>query len=133
MSGVDVEALAINALLDDAGVIALVSDRVYGDLPANPRFPALLVTRIGGPTDFIGHLDGALLQVEAWAKDRGTARDLAAAALAALLALRGTFDEGVVTGASPFTGIGYLPDPPSSTPRYLFRLQLFCHPIPAHA
>ncbi len=133
MSGVDVEALVVNALLDDAGIAALVSDRVYTDLPAQPRWPLATVTRIGGPTDFLGHIDSALVQVEGWAKDRGTALDITNAALTALLALRGSFDEGVVTGASPFTGVGYLPDPPSSTPRYVFRIQLFCHPTPVSA
>jgi len=133
MPGVDIEALTVNALLADPGVAALVSDRVYTDLPANPRFPLATITRIGGVTDSIYHLDAATVQVEGWAKDRGTALDLAAAALSALMHLQGTFAEGVVSGARPFTGIGYLPDPTSSTPRYLFRLTIFAHPIPASA
>lgn len=130
MPGVDIEPLVINAMLDDAAIIAIVGDRVYRDLPPNPRPPLLLVSRVGGLTDFLGHLDGAILQFEAWARDRDTAHDLAAAVLSAALALRGTYTEGVVTGAFPFTGLGYLPDPPTSTPRYIFRLQLYCHPLP---
>ncbi len=128
---VDVEALVVNALLDDAGVAALVSDRVYTDLPAQPRWPLVVVTRIGGLTDPLGHIDSALVQVEGWAKDRETAFDVTADALSALLAIRGVFTEGVVTGAAPFTGIGYLPDAPSTTPRYVFRLTLYAHPNPA--
>lgn len=133
MPGVDIEPLVINAILDDAGVISIAGDRVYRDLPPNPRPPLLLVSRVGGLTDFLGHLDGAILQFEAWAKDRDTAGDLARAALSAALAMHGSFTEGVVSGARPFTGLGYLPDPPTSTPRYLFRLELYAHPIPASA
>lgn len=131
MPGVDVEALTVNALLDDAGVSALVSNRVYTDLPAGPRFPLALVTRIGGVTDSVYHLDAATVQVEGWAKERTDALDLTAAALSALMHLEGNYDEGVVSGARPFTGIGYLPDSASSTPRYIFRLTIFCHPTPA--
>lgn len=133
MPGVDIEPLVVNAMLDDAGVASLVSDRVYTALPPAARYPLLIVSRVGGLTDFLGHLDGAILQFEAWAKDRDTAGDLARAALNAALAMQGSFTEGVVSGARPFTGLGYLPDPPTSTPRYLFRLELYAHPIPASA
>lgn len=131
-AGVDVEALVANAIRDEAGVAALVSDRIYvGNIPEKPTYPFGRLFRLGGPTDFLGHLDHARVQFEAFARDRVTALDLAREMLGAALPLVGSFDEGVVTGVAPFIGITYLPDPPTGYPRYIFDLVIHCHPIPA--
>ena len=131
MPGVDVEELVTNVLLDDAGIIALAGTRIYTDLPPSPQFPLGIVRRVGGTTDFLGHLDSSRIQFEAWARDKGSARDLAAEMLATALAMSGTFDEGIVTNASPLIGLTYIPDQPTGIPRYVFDLTVAVHPIPA--
>lgn len=135
MPGVDVETLAVNRLLADPGVAALVADRVFDEYKAGLRFPLLLAFRVGGPVDFLNHLDPAVLQVESWAKSKAEALALAQEALAALLAATGSFDEGVIAGASVIAGLAWLPivARESRTARYVFRIQIRAHPIPVSA
>lgn len=44
----DVEAIITTLLRDDPGIIALVGDRVYSELPHTREYPLVLVTRVGG-------------------------------------------------------------------------------------
>ena len=68
----DIEALVIAWALDSDDVNT-VDDRIYGALPANPTFPAIRVTRIGGtPPQRLHWLDEALLQVDVFGGPKPT-------------------------------------------------------------
>lgn len=129
-AGVDVESIITAALRANDGVAALVSDRVWTDIPEKPVYPFARIIRIGGSIDYIGHLDAARIQFEAFARDRVTALDLAREMLGAMLPFRSATADGVVTGTAPLIGITYIPDSPTGYPRYLFDLQVFAHPSP---
>lgn len=127
------EIVVSEILKADAGVAALVSERVETSVPRAPRWPLVVVEREGGAGDFVDHLDGPLMRVEAYASDHETAHDLAAAALHAILYAGGVHGDVVVTGAAPVTGIGRLDDPATGKARYLFRIRVFAHAVPVSA
>ncbi len=127
----DIEALVIAWALDSDDVNT-VDDRIYGALPANPTFPAIRVTRIGGtPPQRLHWLDEALLQVDVFGGPKATARLVAATFAAHLSAnLTGTHDLGVVTAVT-VGGLQWQPDESFSPakPRYTFDAQVTYHPL----
>lgn len=126
---VDVVAHARAHLVDDSTVAAKVSGRVYGfDLPANPAFPAVRLTRIGGPADFEGHIDGALVQVDVFGTTRVDAFDAAEVVRRSLYRMAGVFGGDVVSKVFEVTGPGWLPDPRTERPRWTWDVRVFAHP-----
>lgn len=125
----DVIAHSRTHLLASAAVTAQVGTRVYGfDLPDNPTFPAVRLIRIGGPADFEGHIDEAVVQIDVFAETRESAYDAMAAVRAAILSMAGVFGADVVSKAEEVTGPGWLPDPQTERPRYTWDVRLYAHP-----
>lgn len=127
----DIEKLVIDWALASTGVGAVVGDRIYGVLPANPTWPAARVIRLGGtPTSRLLWLDNALLQVDVWGGPKATARLIAETIRAhASAELTGTHDLGTVT-AVEVGGLAWLPDDSyaPAKPRYSFDLSVTYHP-----
>lgn len=126
----DAELLAVNALRANADLAALVGTRVYTAVPADPSFPLVRVSRIGGIPTIPQHLDVARLQVDAWGTTKHQARTVAATAQAALHAATGTHAQGVLTGVDDDLGLSWQPDPETDQPRYVFGVALYIHPNP---
>lgn len=128
----DAEALVVNYLLSVSEVEAVVDDRIGTELPDEVFYPYLVVSRVPSLQAVRRHLDAAEIQVDAWAETKAEANDLARTAHAALLDMSGTLDDGlgggVVTGVDETVGIGWLPDPSTDRPRYLFQMTVYMHP-----
>lgn len=124
----DVVVHARTHLLADATVTAQVGTRVYGfDLPADPTYPAVRLTRIGGAADFEGHIDSAVVQVDVFGTTRTDATDAMEAVRQSLHAMAGIFGSDVVSKVVELTGPGWLPDPRTDRPRWTWDVQLYAH------
>lgn len=133
---VDIEALVHDYLVAQADVGALVADRIYTRIPEAAKWPLIRLTRIGGLPRTLEPLwlDAPVLQVDAWGplEDDGKvkAQDLGATARAALDAMSDVDHAlGVVTGVETIADLQWAPDPETDRPRYLFRVQVFVHPL----
>lgn len=89
------EEAIIALLLADAGVIALVSTRVYGgSRPQNAPVPSVVVNRISGMPVYTDDgetgLASARLQIDAWGGTYSSAKLTARAVIEALSAYNGT-------------------------------------------
>lgn len=129
----DAELWAVNALRASADLAALTGIRVYTSIPADPTYPLVRVTRIGGVPTIRQHLDVARLQIDAWGTTKFEARTVAATAQAVLHATVGAHDEGVVTAVEDDLGMSWQPDPETDRPRYLFGVAVYLHPNPGDA
>ena len=137
---VDIEALAVDHLEQDAELAALIGGtgnaaRVSTELPASHRFEtrvqvfAATASEVDPATH---HLDRPVLQVAGFGATKGEAFEVCAEAVRALLeAPAGSHTGAVVTAAERITGPAWAPDdttrPP--TPRYLASVALTVHPV----
>lgn len=126
----DAELLAVNVLRADSDLDALIDGRVYTAIPADPTFPLVRVTRIGGIPVIRQHLDVARLQVDVWGSSKYQARLAAAATQAVLHKAVGAHAEGVVTGVDDDLSLSWQPDAETNQPRYVFGVALYIHPNP---
>lgn len=131
----DVEAMVSSALRADASIIALVDDRVYGELPkdaADRGGPLVRLGRIGGgPTGQPIHLDAALIQFDVWGGTKAQARTIAATIAAVVDGLAGyTAADGHIAGTSPGP-IRYVPDETfvPQRPRYVVEATIYTRPV----
>lgn len=124
-----VEQLVIDYLLSVDEVETLVDEEIGTQLRANPSMPAIRLTRIGGRERVPLHLDGARLQIEAWADSQTTAWQVISTVRAAVAVMHeASHDLGVVTGTSIVLGPIWEPDPTTKKPRYLMDVLVFVHP-----
>lgn len=132
---VDAEGLAVDYLKSVGAVTDLVttdgiSTRLPRDWEAGDRHVRL--TRIGGlPTDVVGYLDRARIQVDAFGTDEGDAHALAGQVLVALRRLPAaaySYAGAVVTAVNQDLGMANVPDPDTDAARYLFGVVLYVHP-----
>lgn len=125
----DVERTAVTWLRTRTDVTALLGQRIATEVPANPTFPLVRLTRVGGVAPVLDHLDAGRLQVDVWGDTKQQARDAAATVLSALITdLPGTTVDGVVvTGVVQDLGFTWQPDPDTDRPRYLFGVAVFAH------
>lgn len=122
----DIEAVCILALRD----ADVCSGRAYGAIPAEPAWPLIRVTRVGGSPVVPRRLDRARIQVEAFGNDKADARDAADAARLALMGAEATsFPDlnAYVTAVDDDLGLQWLPDSDTKRPRYLFVLGVTAH------
>lgn len=128
----DAELVAVTYLRSVSEVAALVGNRVHPAIPENPIYPFLKVVRIGGTRRVRNRLDGARLQIDAYAATKFGARQVAATAQAALEDATGTHAGAWITGTEPDMGLTSQPDPTYEPPkpRYIFGCVLFLHPSP---
>lgn len=134
----DIGVIAREYLKDQAELVALFKTmspnasgpRVYPDMPKNAVFPFIRLFRVGGNLAYQqpAWLDGGRFQLEAWAGTAEQAQLVAATAHAALMVMRGSFDEGFVTGVRETLGFQYLPDPKTGKARVLAEFAIYAHP-----
>lgn len=129
---VDAERLVSAYLRDRDEIAALVADRVYTAIPANPTWPLVRLTRIGGAPVFNRplHLDRALIQCDVFGGPKATAHEIAETCRAALTDLPSAYSAlGVVTDVQ-FGTFAYLPDAAytPARPRYVFDVAVYLHP-----
>lgn len=120
----DAELLTVSYLRTVTGVTDEVGQRVYTELPANPTWPLLVVTRPSPGTVLAeATLDAASIQTAAYANSKYEARQAAAAAVAALADADGwAHASGYISATEPLGGLLWLPDEDFTNPRprYLF-------------
>jgi hypothetical protein len=138
----DVKRVVADYLRSHADVSALVGTRVGTRVPSanagsswvntdgTPKFPLLVVQRIGGLPAVERWLDAARIQLDCWANTEADAWKLASTVQAALWDLPGNRPLGVVTGVAPDLGMTDSPDPDTGRPRVLFGVVVFAHPAP---
>ena len=88
-SAVDFEKVLLRTLLEDAGLSALVGNKVFAlVIPQGTGLPCVTSQRLGGrPTNTLsGHsgLEEIDLQIDVWARDYCEAKDVAKAVRAAM-------------------------------------------------
>ena len=88
-SAVDFEIILLRTLREDAGLSALVGNKVFAlVIPQGTKLPCITFQRIGGvPANTLsGHsgLEEIDLQIDVWAKNYGEAKALAKAVRAAM-------------------------------------------------
>lgn len=128
----DLEALAIQYLLAETEVTDLFGQRVAGRKEGT--LPAARISRVGGGTVVDRHLDAGLIQIEVWDDDELGAWTGCELLRAHLLdpAFRGLHaGRGVVTAVEDVAGPQEAYDDSIETPRYLARVRILAHPIPA--
>lgn len=128
---VDVESLLVRELKAHADIIAIVGPRVATELPPKASFPYLTLFLTGGNVIVERHLSAPTVQVDAWGGTRAEARNLALVAQGVIHTLRGTYTEGVVSGAEDLIPVRRLFDATANRPRYMFEVRVFAHPLPA--
>lgn len=126
----DSQVIAVQHLIGVSEIAAIVSTRVYRDLPQNPTYPLLRVFRIGGSPALQRRLDAASLQLEAWANTISDASGLARKAQAAMWELQSTVTPyGVVADVRDTLGLQYLPDPVTNKSRFIWGHELRARPL----
>lgn len=112
---------------------------VHSSIPAkSPKYPMLIVQRLGGSPAVRERLDQARIQIDVWGGSRkdapqavpkSTIHDIAQQARVVLLELEGTttYDPVVVwiSAVEDALGITWSPDPTSGRDRYLFSMWLY--------
>jgi len=133
---VDVEALLVAYLATDGPLGALVDDAIGTELPRafpSTGAPRVQAFRASGTTvdPATGHLDRALVQVNAYGSSKAEAWDVFAETYRALLAARAAEHEGaVVTDVERVSGPTWSPDPQTDAPRYVGSFAVTVHPAP---
>jgi hypothetical protein len=132
----DSERITSTFLRSRAEVTALVSDRVYTELPKREldrTFPLVRLVRSGGgATGSPRFLDRAILTFDVWGGTKYEARLIAETVAAVLDDVAGySAHDGYSTGASPGS-LRYLPDDTfePAKPRYQFDAVVFFRPTP---
>lgn len=126
----DAERMVSAYLRDQADLTALVADRVYTAVPANPVFPLVRLTRTGGaPPTELYWIDNPMIQFDIWGGTKAQARQVAETVRALVYRLRGVQGDTVVSMVKG-GGLQYLPDDTyePARPRYLFTVTIATHP-----
>lgn len=136
----DVEAVVIAHLVDDVdlGILvggtgddARIATELANDFPDEGR-EDLQVFRVGGTTvdAGVGHIDRAVLQVNAYGAEAESAWELAAMAFKTLLLAPGsTHDGAVIAAVDRVSGPAWSPDPVTDCPRYIASYAVVLHPL----
>jgi hypothetical protein len=128
----DDELALIQYLRSVSAVTALVpAGRITTELPPNPTYPVVLVSRAGGVTITYGIDDPALqVDVNHSAGNRRACKQLAQVVRAAILAIANdVVPEAVLASGSEEVGPQYLPDtiPIPPLPRFTARYRIVMH------
>lgn len=127
------EQIVVQHLANDPEIIELIGENaVSTELPPGATLPRIRVTLAGGTVPVRGWLYQNRLGIEAWAETKQEAWDTIVAAVASLeTGLDAALVEGgVVSAAEQETGIAWIPDPETQTPRYLTTVRVTVHPEP---
>lgn len=125
----DIELALVNFLRSYAPLTSL-SVTVGTELPKNPSWPFIVVTRLGGPVRYPGWVANPRLLIDCWADTKSKARSAADTAVAALFDLPGVRSGAVITDAAVDAAPQWLPDSTvtPARPRYQFSALLTSHP-----
>lgn len=130
----DTEQIIVHWLLGVPEVAATVGDRVGTtlDVTSDTGLPAVRVTRVSSTLIAARQFRSTTVQLEAWATDELTARDLCELCWAALFEddFVGVHGAGVVTGVADSLGPRSFPDTLTDTPRWLASVTVYAHPNP---
>ena len=127
------EKIVVQHLLADEALTEIIGEnRVSTTLPEQAPLPRIRVTLAGGTIAVRGWLYSHRIGIEAWADDKDTAWNALSAAIASLeTGLDAALVEGgVVSAIDQETGIAWIPDPETQTPRYLTTVRVTVHPEP---
>jgi hypothetical protein len=129
---IDIEAAVVAFLAEDPDLEEIHDGRVSTEVPENPVFPRLRITRIGGLMDPDAWIDRPRIAVEAWANDKATAWALIAKTTAVLQTrlVAAPIEAGVITSVRQDQGATWAPDPETGKPRYTVSVQITTHPTP---
>lgn len=112
-------------------VLALIpAAQMRTELPANPTYPMVLITRAGGGAHDRGSIDEPAIQTDVVGGDKRTCKRIAQRVRAAYLAIANdVVDEAVLVSASEEIGLTWFPDaiPTPPIPRYTMRHRLLLH------
>jgi hypothetical protein len=127
----NIEKLVITELNENSDVLTVVGGEVHGRIPTAPTFPLAVVQRVGGSADRHPWIDNARIQFDVWAEKGQKSQAFAGAAAihAALHALGGLYDDGVVTAVRDETVLQYIEDPETNRPRYSSVVVVTAHPL----
>lgn len=131
----DAEQLAIEILyasVSDAGgpFESYLPVDVGTELPSEPTYPAIVVSRVGGVPTERHRLDHANIQFDVWADTKPAAHDVAQIARAVLHRAEGKIfstPSCVLTGVEDAFGLAWQFDTVSNQPRYTFAVYLTLH------
>lgn len=130
---VDIERIVVQHLLADTNLTGVIGEnRVATELPADAPLPRVRVTLNGGGVAVRGWLYRYQVTVEGWADDKRTAWEALVEALASLESGldAALVDGGVITAVDQDSGVAWVPDPETGTPRYLATVSITAHPEP---
>ena len=114
---VDVEAILVTFLRAQADITAVVSDRVYTDLPHKRDYPMVHVTRTGGGYTYKNHLEEAEMSIDVFGGTHKVAYNLANLCLSTMAkGLVGSHPEGAITKVKT-SAVAYDPEPDSADPQ----------------
>lgn len=128
---VDIERIVVQHLLADPDLTDVIGEnRVSTELPPNAELPRVRITLNGGTIPARGWLYRYRITVEGWGDDKRSAWEALVEALASLEGgLDGALvDGGVITAVDQDSGVAWVPDPETDTPRYLATVQITAHP-----
>lgn len=124
----DAELLVTGYLRAHTDVAALVGTRVSTELPPEPVFPCVTLTRVGGVPSLPNYLDGPRIEIVCWGVTKGSAHLVARTVEGAMLQIPGTHPLGTVTGVvGDGLGLRWAPDEPDAQPRYRLLFELYIH------
>lgn len=124
----DVETMVVEFLKTNTAVNAIVSGRVYGDLPPQVDFPAIAILLVSDNVPIEWRLTGTWVQVDCFGETRLEARTLARIAHAQMTAWTGAVAGGVVSDVSTIIGVRHIGEPIDNRPRYQFSVRVHAHP-----
>lgn len=138
---VDVEAIAVAVLREDAGVVAFLAEldltdagqHVGTELPADRPLPRLQPSHAGGvAVDPLGRINRARLTLNAWGPPgdvgKGQAFDLITVGMVALHRIAGdAFPQGVVTEVRTIGLPTWAPEDRTDLARYRGTLEVYAH------
>lgn len=131
---VDVERLVVLYLREHSDVQAQVAQRVSTEIPTSPTWPLVTVLLLGGEEGSHGWLNAPTVQLDSWGPDgatgKATALTVARTVWAAMKAMPGVRQGGVVSHVETLSLPRWLPDdevtPPR--PRYSQDARIYVHP-----
>lgn len=128
----DIERILSTYLRSRSEVTALVSTRVYTEIPKDPTFPLVRLTRVGGSpvTSTPLWVDEPLVQFDVWGGPKVLAREIAETIRSVLAEARLTAHADASIDDVTFGAFQWLPDDTyePAKPRYSFDALITVHP-----
>lgn len=120
----NVEEALRTFLRANAGLTALVGNRVFYDIPSDTAYPLIVISRIGGGDDESeACIDQAVMRFAVWGNHnaRSATNAVVAALRSALRSIRGStlIATGVRAYGATVDSVIFAPDPETNRPRFI--------------